>query len=296
MLKNNKTNGCFLALGTFDGLHLGHKKVIAEGEFEKRRVLMFKEHPLKLLTGEAPSYLLTKRKEKEILSLWNAEPLFLDFENIKDLSPENFFKNIIIDTFKAKTLSVGFNYRFGQNASGDVDMLEKLCAKHGVQLVVCNAVMFEGEPVSSTRIREAIKLGEIEKANKMLGRRFSYDFEVVHGDERGRTINAPTVNQFFDDGFTVPKYGVYASLAIAENKIYPAVTNIGIRPTIGNSRERSETHILGFSGDLYGKNVEVMPIRRLRDEKKFSSLPELKAQIENDKITADIIAKEYIDE
>lgn len=296
MLKNNKTKGCFLALGTFDGLHLGHKKVITAGEYEKRYVLMFREHPLKSLTGEAPSYLLTKRKEKEILSKWNAEPIYLDFDDIKELTPDDFFKNTIVEKIGAKILSVGFNFHFGKNASGDVKTLRSLCEKNGVELIVSDAVMFENYPVSSTRIREAVKLGDIETANKMLGRKFSYDFEVVHGDERGRTINAPTINQFFEKGFTVPKYGVYSALVVADNKTYPAVTNIGIRPTIGNSEERSETHILGFSGDLYGKNIEVMPIRRLREEKKFSSLSELKMQIENDKKTAENIAKEYMNE
>ncbi len=146
--------------------------------------------------------------------------------------------------------------------------------------------MFDNRPISSTRIRNALKYGEIDNANKMLGRNFSYDFTVVHGDARGRTIGSPTINQFFPEGFTVPEFGVYASYTVVGGKLYPSVTNIGIRPTIGNSPERSETNILGVNEDLYGKNIEVGLIKKLRGEMKFSSIDELSVQIAKDRESA----------
>ena len=142
---------------------------------------------------------------------------------------------------------------------------------------------FEGEPISSTRIRKSITLGEIEKANAMLGRDFCYDFTVVHGDKRGRTMGSPTINQFFDDGFTVPAYGVYASFCEVNGKVYPAVTNIGIRPTWRVDDTLCETHIFDFNGDLYGETIRIELIKYLREEKEFSSLDELKKQLNYDK-------------
>ncbi len=293
-MTNTENNGVFFALGTFDGLHTGHKKVITCGDYKDRKVLMFKEHPQKVLTGTAPTRLLTKNEEKRILTSWGAEPVFLDFKEISNLSPEDFFYKIILGQFKAKVISVGFNYRFGKNASGDAELLKKLCRENGVKLIVSEPVMYENEPVSSTRIRSLIKTGDMEKANIMLGREFSYDFKVFHGDERGRTMDSPTINQYFEDGFTVPGYGVYVALTEVDGKVYPSVANIGIRPTIGNSRERSETHILGFSGDLYGQNITVKLLKKIRDEKKFSDLKALKKQIDEDKNITLSIAVEYL--
>ncbi len=293
-MTNIKNSGTFFALGTFDGLHTGHKKVITCGDCETRRVLMFKEHPQKVLSGTSPTKLLTESEEKRILSSWGAEPIFLDFKEIADLSPEDFFYKILLEKFGAKVISVGFNYRFGKNASGEVELLNRLCKKNGVKLIINEPVMFENEPVSSTRIRSLIKTGDIEKANKMLGREFSYDFTVFHGDKRGRTIDAPTINQFFEDGFTVPGYGVYVAVTEIDGKKYPSVANIGIRPTIGNSKERSETHILGFSGDLYGRNITVKLLKKIRNEQKFNDLAGLKKQIDKDKKATLQIVAEYL--
>lgn len=291
----NKTKGCFLALGTFDGLHLGHKKVMTAGENKKRYALLFSQHPQTALTGKAPTALITKRLEKKLLEKWGVTPIYIDFRDVMSQSPEEFFENIIKNIAPSE-ISVGFNYRFGKNAEGDVNKLSKLSNENGIKLFVADAVNFEGEPISSTRIRKSITLGEIEKANTMLGRDFCYDFTVVHGDKRGRTMGSPTINQFFDDGFTVPAYGVYASFCEVNGKVYPAVTNIGIRPTVGSSKERSETHILNFSGDLYGENITVMPKVRMRGEMKFSDISELSDRIDADKKTAETLLEELYSE
>lgn len=280
--------GTSLALGTFDGLHLGHKAVIeaAKNAVGVPAVLMFNEHPQRLLSGNAPGELITKQKEKELLFKWGVKPEYIDFGAICDLSAEEFFCDILISRLRVKSLSCGFNYRFGKNAAGNAGLLKELCEKHGVSIAVLEPVMFDNRPISSTRIRNALKYGEIDNANKMLGRNFSYDFTVVHGDARGRTIGSPTINQFFPEGFTVPEFGVYASYTVVGGKLYPSVTNIGIRPTIGNSPERSETNILGVNEDLYGKNIEVGLIKKLRGEMKFSSIDELSVQIAKDRESA----------
>lgn len=289
-----------VALGTFDGLHSGHKKVLLGDttEYDKKIALMFTEHPQKTLSGDAPGELITETKRNELLKDWGYISEFLDFAKISNLSPEEFVDEILIGKYNATALCCGFNYRFGKGAKGDVNLLKQLCAEREIKLTVCGEVEFDGAPVSSTRIRECLKKGDIRTANKMLGRYFSYDFEVVHGDARGRILGSPTINQFFSDNFTVAEYGVYASFTIVGGKKYISVTNIGVRPTIeGISEKRSETNIVGFEGDLYGKNIEVFLVEKLRGEMAFKSLDELSARISADREKAtEIIKKEFQNE
>lgn len=289
-----------VALGTFDGLHVGHKKVLLSDttEYDERIALMFTEHPQKTLSGHVPCELITESKRKALLKEWGYTSAFLDFLEISKLSPEEFVDKILIERFNATALCCGFNYRFGQGAKGDVALLKQLCAEREIKLTVCDEVDFDGAPVSSTRIRESIKNGDIRTANKMLGRYFSYDFQVVHGDARGRTLGSPTINQFFSENFAVAEYGVYASFTIVNGKKYISVTNIGVRPTIeGVSEKRSETNIVGFDGDLYGENIEVFLVEKLRGEMAFNSLDELSARISADREKAtEIIRKEFQNE
>ena len=289
-----------VALGTFDGLHLGHKKVLLSDttEYDEKIALMFDEHPQKTLSGNVPGELLTNGKRNEILKEWGYIPEFLDFLEISDFSPEEFVDKILVEKFNATALCCGFNYRFGKGAKGDVALLKRLCAEREIKLTVCDEVDFEDAPISSTRIRDCLKKGDIRTANEMLGRYFSYDFEVVHGDARGRILGSPTINQFFSDNFTVAEYGVYASFTIVNGKKYISVTNIGVRPTIeGVSEKRSETNIVGFEGDLYGQNIEVFLVEKLRGEMAFKSLDELSARISADREKAtEIIRKEFHNE
>lgn len=286
-------NGTFVALGTFDGLHIGHKAVITaeKTEYEKKIALMFSEHPLLRLKGENPGTLITPEKEAELLDMWGVKPCYIDFSEISELTPEAFVDEILVKKYNAKALACGFNYRFGKNAEGDAKKLMSLCAEREIKLTVVNAVEFENEPVSSTRIRKALREGDMKSVRAMLGRYFSYSFTVVHGDERGRVLGSPTINQFFSDGFAVPEYGVYASVTKIDGEIYKSVTNIGIRPTIGNSEKRSETNILGFDGDLYGQSPEVFLVEKIRGEMQFSSLDELSKRIFADRQRASEILK-----
>ncbi|MBE6748118.1 MAG: bifunctional riboflavin kinase/FAD synthetase [Ruminococcaceae bacterium] len=291
---SEKNGGLAVALGTFDGFHIGHKMVIDKiRASEKSAVLLFNEHPQKVLTKKSPGELITETTKKELLKSWGVEPITINFGEIMSLSYEEFFYEILLKKLGATALSCGFNYRFGAKASGNTENLKELCKKEGVELFVSEAVEFNGEPVSSTRIRNSIKQGDIESANAMLGREFSYDFLVVHGDARGRTIDSPTINQFFTEDFIVPQYGVYASYSIIDGKKYPSVTNVGVRPTIeGYSKERSETNIVGFDGDLYDKNISVHLLEKIREEMKFSNLEELRAQIAKDREVSKTISKD----
>ncbi|MBE6801308.1 MAG: bifunctional riboflavin kinase/FAD synthetase [Ruminococcaceae bacterium] len=281
----NHVEGAFVALGTFDGLHIGHKAVITaeKTEYQRKIVLMFNEHPLVRLKGENPGELITREKTKTILDAWGVSPEYIDFSEICDLSPETFVDEILVKRYNAKSLACGFNYRFGKNASADAKELMKLCAEREIKITVVDAVNFENESVSSSRIRKAIANGDMKAVKGMLGRYFSYDFPVAHGDERGRKLGLPTINQFFTDDFAVPEYGVYASITKVNGEMYPSVTNIGVRPTIGNSEKRSETNIIGFDGDIYGQCPEVFLVEKIRNEMKFASLDELKQQISKDR-------------
>lgn len=227
-----------IALGTFDGFHLGHQKVI---ELSKKSgympyVLLFSVHPLKCIKGEAPPEILTDGLRKSLLGEMNVGALEIDFSEIMHLSPESFVRDILVGRFSAGAVSCGENYTFGDNGSGNVEVLRRLCRKYGIELYVAPMVEFDGTEISSTRIREAIRSGDMQTAAKMLGRPFSYDFTVVAGDRRGHLLGFPTINQFFPDGFVQPKHGVYASYVEIGGKAYPAVTNFGRRPTIGTPR------------------------------------------------------------
>lgn len=293
MITNQQFEGSFVALGTFDGLHIGHKAVITaeKSQYERKIALMFRKQAASENGDAAPRTLITPQLEREILFAWGVEPVYVDFNEICNMSPQEFVDRVLVDEFNAKSIACGFNYRFGKGASGDVQTLMALCMEREIKLTVVDKIEYNDEPVSSTRIREAVSKGDMKNAAAMLGRYFSYDFEVLHGDERGRILGSPTINQFFTPDFQVPEFGVYASFTDVDGKIYPSVTNVGIRPTIGNSEKRSETNIIGYHGDLYGQYPRVFLVEKIRGEMNFGSLDELKNRIFADKETALTILK-----
>lgn len=276
-----------VALGNFDGVHRGHAAVLeaaaaktAEGM--KALAVTFDVHTDGVVFGSAPPKLLDGAMLEEAFREHGTEPYRLDFAEIRDMSPERFVSEVLIGRLGAAFVSVGWNFTFGKGAAGKADDLVRLCEKYGAECSVIPAVEYLGEPVSSTRIRRALADGRVAEAGAMLGRPFGYGFEVVRGDALGRKMGFPTLNQYFPDGFTVPKRGVYVSETEAGGRRMRSVTNIGGRPTVGGSDVRSETYIHGFSGDLYGKNVRVFLLDYLREEKKFASVDALSAQIEAD--------------
>lgn len=276
-----------VALGSFDGLHTGHMSVITCALSFKEcglnpLVMLFDSHPLKTLSGRAPAEILQPSLRNEILEGRGVGTTVIPFEEIKDFSPREFFTQILIKKLNAGAVCCGSNYRFGKNGAGSIGELKALCEEFGIEIKISPEIAFDGSPVSSTRIRQAIEGGNIPLANAMLGREFRYKYTVVSGDRRGRLMGAPTINQHFTENFVVPKIGVYSSVTVVEGREYPSVTNIGLRPSFENEDLRSETCILGFSGDLYGKDIEVRLLKYLRGEMKFDSMEALGTQIRRD--------------
>lgn len=287
MTDKKLNSGCAVALGNFDGLHIGHLAVIDKtvslaGDKLTAAVLLFDEHSMKTVSGEAPPKLISDEERAEIFKEKEIEPFTIRFSEIKDLSPEEFIEDILIKKLDAKTVVCGFNYRFGNKAKGDAKLLEEICIEKNIKCVIIDEVEMNGMPVSSTAIRNAVECGDIAKANVMLGRTFGYETTVIDGDKRGRTWGFPTINQRLPEGFVVPRFGVYQSTVTVDGKKYKGVTNIGSRPTVGTKDVLSETHILSFEGNLYGKTVDIRLERFIRAEQKFASFQELIEQIKAD--------------
>lgn len=287
-MEQKMKKGTVVALGNFDGLHRGHISVIEEAvnAAEKRNlravVLLFDRHPASYLSSDVPKSLITNEEKVKKIEAMGAQCEFIAFGEIMNLSPEEFVENILIEMFEAKVVCCGFNYHFGKNGSGNAETLSHICEKNGLELFVSGEVTYKGKPVSSSRIRKCIAIGDIKSARAMLGYDFGYNFEVVSGKKLGRTLGSPTINQNFPENFAVPPDGVYASVTYIDGREYYSVTNIGTNPTVSDKNRRSETYIIDYSGDLYGSKTEVRLKRYIRSEIKFSSLDELVSQIRYD--------------
>ncbi len=287
MTDKKLNNGCAVALGNFDGIHIGHTAVLeATARFSAEgltpTVMLFDEHSLKNMTGEAPPMLMSEAERIKLLKDKGFEYKKISFQKIKSYAPEEFLTEILIGEFNAKAVVCGFDYRFGAGAEGDTQTLRELCKKYKIACVAVSEIELDGVKVSSTAIRNAVQAGEIELANKMLGRAFGFEAEVIDGDKRGRTWGFPTANQRLPEGMVVPKFGVYESQVTVGGKQYKGVTNIGSRPTVGTKIVLSETYIVDFNENIYGKNADIRLERFLRAEQKFSSFDELIAQINAD--------------
>ncbi len=279
-----------LALGFFDGVHLGHTEVIKKaveksGDLVKSAVLTFESSPFTALTGEKKDLLTTNEEKFRLFEKLGIDYVFcIDFSDIKDLSAEEFVRDILFDKLQALYISTGYNYHFGKGGSAGAEELEKLCRTRSVTTFTSEPVLYDGEAISSTRIRECIKNGDMKSANEMLSYNFSIKGTVVEGNHIGTKISTPTINLPLDDNCITPRFGVYASRVLVDDRIFYGATNIGTHPTVGGNKVLCETHLLNFENtDLYSKNVEVQPLHFIRDERKFSSIDELKTQIEKDK-------------
>ena len=281
-----------LALGTFDGLHKGHLNVLkTTKEFALDglvpSVLLFDCHPLVAVKGFAPPLLITKEEKEESIKRMGLLPIPISFDEIRNLSPEEFVKDVLIDKLNAGAVVSGDNFHFGKNGQGNSEVLEELCKKYDIIYKKAENVSYGDQLISSTRIRNALENGDIEEANNMLGRKFSYDFLVVEGNKIGKKyFGFPTINQHFPVDFINLKHGVYASQSTVDDVVYPSVTNFGCHPTIGGDKVLSETCILGFDGDLYNQRIKVELLSFIRGEKKFNSKEELKEQIDKDSKSA----------
>ncbi len=272
------------ALGTFDGVHIGHKSVITAAASRGLPVAVVTSdvNPRKVIYGGSDRILSPDLCDDEFESLGVSAVIRLDFNEIRNMSPTEYL-DMLVKRLGARGFTFGFNFRFGKNASGTPETLREYAAAHGLFCHECGPVSIDGSPVSSSRIRTAISDGNMEDACRLFGRYYAYDFNVCHGDARGKSLGFPTANQIFPDGYVVPRHGVYASDATIDGKIYRAVTNIGIRPTFSGKDVVSETHIIGFDNNIYNKKIKVELLCRLRDELRFDSADALIAQMEKDK-------------
>jgi riboflavin kinase/FMN adenylyltransferase len=281
--------GRSLALGTFDGVHLGHRKVIGEA-LERGRaaglpvaVVTFDPHPLQVLRPEAPPHLITPTSVKAdlIASLGVDELVVIPFtEELSRMSAETFADEVLAGGLGARHLSVGANFRFGHEAQGDVRLLER---SGSFETTVVPLVELHGKPVSSTRIRELLEAGAVAEARELLGAPFRLRGPVVEGDARGRLLDMPTANVTPPPEIVLPATGIYAAVATLEGQERPAAVSIGVRPTFEQAGElKVEAHLLDFDGDLYGRTLTLDLIERIRDEERFDSAEELVEQMRRD--------------
>ena len=203
-------------------------------------------------------------------------------EEYMKLTPEGFIK-YLCEKFKVKGIVVGFNYRFGYKNIGNIEMLKELSTKYGYELYVMEPYNYENEVISSTRIRDALLNGNVDKAMKMLNRPYIIKGKVVHGKKLGRTIGFPTANLDYSKEALIPRKGVYYTNVQWQGKIYKGITSVGNNPTVNGDKLTIETYILDFNNDLYGHNIKVYFIKKIRDEKKFNSIDDLVIQLKKDK-------------
>jgi riboflavin kinase/FMN adenylyltransferase len=287
-----RPGGVAVSVGVFDGVHLGHRQML-QTLFDDAAALgdlpigaiTFDRHPLATIAPARIPTLITTPEER--LALF--EEAGLDFaavltfdEAMRTLPAEGFVETVLANGLGARLVVVGDGFRFGLNAAGDVDELRRLgdhfgFAVRGVELLETGA-----GPISSTLVRRAVSAGEVELAAGLLGRRFARTGRVVAGDHRGSEIGFPTANLEIRPGLLVPGRGVYAVIAILDGEQHPAVVNIGIRPTFEGIREVVEAHLLNYSGDLYGSDLTLEFVDRLRGERRFDSVDELIEQIGRD--------------
>ncbi|BDS08994.1 riboflavin biosynthesis protein [Oceaniferula spumae] len=283
-----------LALGVFDGVHIGHQAVIGAAVDAAKSgggiagVLTFDPHPIRVLAPQvAPQRILASlTHKKELLSDLGVDLLVvIPFTpEFAELDAQSFLDDMNDACEDLRTLAMGEDWKFGNRRSGDVNLLRSFGQQNGIDVRALGAIMLDGERVSSTRIRQAIRDGNLTAAAAMLGREYTVLGTVVEGRKLGRQLGFPTANLRAHNE-QLPSDGVWAvDVALKDGSIHRGAGNLGMRPTVENGEERRmlEVHLLGYSGDLYGQDMEVRFLQRVRDEKKFDSLDELKAQIDRD--------------
>ena len=282
----------YVALGTFDGVHRGHRVLINSAIEEAKKnggisvVYTFLNHPLEIIAPErVPKMINTIDEKLRLLEDMGVDYVVLQTfdEKYAETSKEEFIDKILIEYLGAKEIFVGFNYTFAERGSGNVEYLRKVAPKKGIKLNEIKAIEYKGQVLSSTLIRKFILEGKIEEANMFLGRPFFISGEVEHGKKLGRVLGFPTANLKVVNK-VYPPFGIFGGTVLieGEKEKYNAVVNIGKNPTLKPGELSVEVHILDFNRDIYGKKIDVSIEKHLRDEKKFGSMEELRQGIRND--------------
>lgn len=282
--------GTSVTIGNFDGVHLGHQKILravvekAQSCRLKSAVITFDPHPAKVLKPElAPTMLETVQQRSQHFAELGVEAvLILKFDlSLAAVSAEDFVKRFLVETLRVREIFVGANFRFGQRQRGDVTMLQALGAGDGFEVNIVEPKTLDGQIVSSSNIRKALREGRVGEAERMLGRPFALAGEIVSGTGMGRKLIVPTLNLKTPQE-TLPKNGVYVTSSTVGSASYGSVTNIGVRPTFDGQKLAIESYLFGFSGHVTNGPFEVKFLARLRDEQKFAGPEALKAQVLED--------------
>lgn len=281
-------NGTVVALGNFDGLHVAHMTIIRNGiRYAKEHnlksgVLLFDENTKGITEGKIE---LITPNEAKIELLEREKPDFVFMEKFdKEFmtkTPEE-FAQYLVNKLRVKAVCVGYDYSFGYKAQGDVEMLKSLGEKYGFKVFVTDVIKIDGRIVASTYIRKVIKSGDMEEAERFLGRRYCIEGSVVKGLQNGRKMGIPTANVDYDINMALPKEGVYAGITYVNGRRLKSVINVGKNLTFGAKKLTVESHILDFDEDIYGEYIRVSFAKRLRSDIKFNNMEELKNQIQLD--------------
>lgn len=283
-------HGCVLTIGKFDGVHRGHQAVLANVIKQAKAlslpatVMVFEPHPEEVFTPDkAPARLSPLREKYLLLKQQGVDRLVtVQFNRaFASQSAHTFVKSLLVDKLGVKFLVVGDDFRFGRGREGDFEMLKTAGQQHGFNVVSTQSFRIHDHRISSTAVRDALDEGDFEQAKDMLGRPFSIRGRVVHGEKKGRTIGFPTANVLIKRCRS-PLKGVFAVHVAIDGQYYDGVANVGSRPTVGGKRSQLEVHLFDFNRDIYGRSIDVFPVAKLREEKKFASFEVLKNQIEHD--------------
>ena len=282
---------CTLAIGVFDGIHAGHQALVraavenARQNQRRSAALTFDRHPLELIAPEkAPGYLTTERQRIRIFdSMGLSDLVIARFDDrFRDLSPEGFLRLVVCGVLGARAVFVGFDFRFGKDQAGDAKDLGSARSRCDFEAFVMDPVLIEGEKASSSRARELIRSGKLEAAARILGRPYAFVGRVVEGQKLGRRLGYPTANLISEIPMVLPADGIYAVWAHRGTEKIKGACSIGLRPAVGGTDRTVEVFLLDFEGDLYGEELEVEFIQRLREERNFESLDALVEQIGRD--------------
>jgi riboflavin kinase / FMN adenylyltransferase len=279
-----------VALGTFDGVHLGHRAILGTALARAREVgieavaCTFDPHPMEVLQPDRAPTAITPLDERLRLigeTGVDAVVVLAFTRELAAVEPEAFVKDVLLDRLRAREVVVGYNHSFGRGARGDARLLEALAGRLGFRAHVVPPMTVDGTAVSSTGIRAALQRGDVAAAARSLGRPYAIEGTVTSGAGRGRTLGFPTANIAPDRTLLIAR-GVYRGLVSLEGKAHTAVVNVGVRPTFSETTLAVEAHLLDFTGDLYGRQVRLEFVDRLRDEMRFASVEDLKAQVARD--------------
>ncbi|MEK7398965.1 MAG: bifunctional riboflavin kinase/FAD synthetase [Candidatus Poribacteria bacterium] len=289
--KNQK--GVVISFGVFDGVHIGHQALIrrllnrAKELGVESVVLTFDPHPALSTKGKAPPSITNIEKKIELLKSYGVDGVIVeDFnDQFSQLSPEEFVRDILVGKLHAKNIVVGYDCAFGKDRAGDKWLLMDLGDKYDVPVDIIEPYNLDSDAVSSTRLRNAIQQGDLEMAKKLLGRFYSISGVVVAGKGVGHKIGRATAN-IQTQSEVLPPYGVYAVKAIIDKQSFDGILNMGLQPTIGDGQFRIEVHLMDFDGTIYGSKIEILFIKGIRKERRFSTSEELIEQIKKDEATA----------